>query len=130
MITRKSQPNVSSLQTHELCALGLNNRVSICAVVTAEGVSLARLWFWKGRAYDVFATYHAEAEKWLQKAVKREPELVEAWNALGNCECAACPQLNGLCFCNADSHMFVAVRSFGGTQVIGRRKSWAKRMTA
>ncbi len=56
-----------------------------CVAVASEGISVARLWFWKGRAFDVFGTYHEQAEKWLQKAVKSEPDMIEAWNALANC---------------------------------------------
>uniref|UniRef100_A0A8C5SK60 Tetratricopeptide repeat domain 5 n=1 Tax=Laticauda laticaudata TaxID=8630 RepID=A0A8C5SK60_LATLA len=37
----------------------------------------------KGKALNVSAYYNAQSEKLLSKAVKLDPELVEAWNQLG-----------------------------------------------
>ncbi|KAG8140731.1 hypothetical protein E2320_003391, partial [Naja naja] len=37
----------------------------------------------KGKALNVSADYNAQSEKLLSKAVKLDPELVEAWNQLG-----------------------------------------------
>jgi tetratricopeptide (TPR) repeat protein len=47
--------------------------------------SRAQLYFYKGRALDADATYSAEAEDWLSRAVKLEPTLIEGWNCLANC---------------------------------------------
>lgn len=37
----------------------------------------------KGKALNVSSDYNAQAEELLSKAVKLDPELVEAWNQLG-----------------------------------------------
>lgn len=37
----------------------------------------------KGKALNVSPDYNAQAEELLSKAVKLDPELVEAWNQLG-----------------------------------------------
>ena len=42
------------------------------------------LCFWKGAALDFLPEPSKDAEKELSKAVKLEPSLVDAWNALGN----------------------------------------------
>lgn len=45
----------------------------------------ARLSFLKGKTLNVTGEYNKEAEEFLSKAVKLDPKMVEAWNALGEC---------------------------------------------
>lgn len=52
--------------------------------VGKEGISLATLCFWRGAALDFLPESTKDAERELSKAVKLDPSLVDAWNALGN----------------------------------------------
>lgn len=45
----------------------------------------ARVLYLKGRARNVTPDHCVEAERYLSRAVKLEPNLVEAWNELGEC---------------------------------------------
>uniref|UniRef100_A0A8C4YAA6 Uncharacterized protein n=1 Tax=Gopherus evgoodei TaxID=1825980 RepID=A0A8C4YAA6_9SAUR len=50
-----------------------------------DGCSQGRAWalMLKGKALNVTPDYKPQAEELLAKAVKLDPELVEAWNQLG-----------------------------------------------
>lgn len=48
------------------------------------GVTSARLFFWKGQALDIVPGRFKDAENALSKAIKLDPNMVEAWNLLGN----------------------------------------------
>ncbi|XP_046666019.1 tetratricopeptide repeat protein 5-like [Homalodisca vitripennis] len=52
-----------------------------CSKVKSE--ARARYYYLLGRAHDVLPSHSPEAETALAKAVKLDPQLVEAWNQLG-----------------------------------------------
>ncbi|XP_020300277.1 tetratricopeptide repeat protein 5-like [Pseudomyrmex gracilis] len=47
--------------------------------------SRAKYYYLKGRALNVMDRFSSQAEELLSKAVKLEPNLIEAWNELGEC---------------------------------------------
>ena len=44
----------------------------------------ARFWCIKGKVLEILPNYNKDAEACLSKAVKLEPNLIEAWNLLGH----------------------------------------------
>ena len=39
----------------------------------------------RGKAFNALENYDADAKATLQKAVKRDPNSIDAWNCLGEC---------------------------------------------
>lgn len=42
-------------------------------------------WYLRGKALNVLPDHSPEAEQCLSRAIKHDPSLVDAWNALGEC---------------------------------------------
>ncbi|XP_029037290.1 tetratricopeptide repeat protein 5-like [Osmia bicornis bicornis] len=60
------------------------NKFDECKGYEIEG-SRAKYYYLKGKALNVTERFIPQAEELLTKAVKLEPNLVEAWNELGEC---------------------------------------------
>lgn len=60
------------------------NKLDECKGYEIDG-SRAKYYYLKGKALNVTERFVPQAEELLTKAVKLEPNLVEAWNELGNC---------------------------------------------
>lgn len=58
--------------------------ILICVVEEALKSNRARYFYALGKAYNVEAEYNAKAEELLSKAVKLNPNLIDAWNHLGD----------------------------------------------
>ncbi|KAK9293817.1 hypothetical protein QLX08_011333 [Tetragonisca angustula] len=60
------------------------NKLDECKGYEIDG-SRAKYYYLKGKALNVTERFIPQAEELLTKAVKLEPNLVEAWNELGEC---------------------------------------------
>lgn len=60
------------------------NKFDECKGYEIDG-SRAKYYYLKGKALNVTERFIPQAEELLTKAVKLEPNLVEAWNELGEC---------------------------------------------
>lgn len=60
------------------------NKFDECKGYEIDG-SRAKYYYLKGKALNVTERFTQQAEELLTKAVKLEPNLVEAWNELGEC---------------------------------------------
>lgn len=60
------------------------NKFDECKGYEIDG-SRAKYYYLKGKALNVTERFTPQAEELLTKAVKLEPNLVEAWNELGEC---------------------------------------------
>lgn len=60
------------------------NKFDECKGYEIDG-SRAKYYYLKGKVLNVTERFIPQAEELLTKAVKLEPNLVEAWNELGEC---------------------------------------------